>query len=185
MTLTIKYPNGEIAYLYLKDGTELSYSGDCVVVKIERDHIWEMNAVSVLKPVTKDTKSLFHLLNAYDWVVVTSDNPNSVILSDKQNMETSKAAQEWLAKRGVVNFVVINNNEGVREIGFLCVSSFTQKDIIDFLDAFGQKSALASYGIECKGSIIPVSSVRVGKFPNNYTTVRTDDGLISFQAVYE
>ena len=119
------------------------------------------------------------------WGMLTAENPNADIVTDKQNENANKRAEKWLKSKGY-SFTKIFGKYGNSEQSYL-VDGLTREDAIEFAKEFSQESVATNEGLVYQdGSMNP----KVGQSVNTnekdlYSTIKTSDGLVDFKVDYD
>ena len=140
----------------------------------------------VSKPVTNQ-KELETTLKDDNWGMLTGENPNATQQTEEQNTEANKRAIKWLKDKGYSPQEISGTYGKNKENSFL-VPNLTKKDAIDFAKEFDQESVATNEGyIFQDGSMHPrVDGDSVGgKYDDNYSTINTPEGDVSFQVNYD
>jgi hypothetical protein len=121
------------------------------------------------------------------WGMLTGENPNATQQTEEQNKEANKKAQEWLEAKGYETQPIQGNYGGNVENSFL-VPDLTVEDAIEFAKEFNQESVATDKGLVYQdGTMHPrVEGDNVGgQYDDNYSTINTLEGDISFQTNYD
>ena len=151
-----------------------------------RDERWDKKSKKNLpKSNIKNAKELNKKLEEGTWGMLTAENPDANIVTDKQNAEANKRAEEWLKSKGY-SFTKIFGKYGNSENSYF-VDGLTYEDAVAFSKEFNQESVATNEGLVYQdGKINPKEGQSVNtKDKDLYSTIRTDEGLVDFQVGYD
>lgn len=153
---------------------------------VTRDENWDKKIKENLPESNISTsEDLNKKLEEGTWGMLTAENPNADIVTDKQNENANKRAEKWLKSKGY-SFTKIFGKYGNSEQSYL-VDGLTREDAIEFAKEFSQESVATNEGLVYQdGSMNP----KVGQSVNTnekdlYSTIKTSDGLVDFKVEYD
>ncbi len=111
-----------------------------------KDPQWLVKNIDESQPTSIDRARLEEILNSEDFAIVTGEFPQLQSVGSAENEQAMTAAKQWLESNGLSFHEVSGRFDGKGERSLL-VESMTDTQMMEFLDLFGQHSAMRSKGL--------------------------------------
>ena len=111
-----------------------------------KDPQWLVKNIDESQPASIDRARLEEILNSEDFAIVTGEFPQLQSVGSAENEQAMTAAKQWLESNGISFHEVSGRSNGKGKRSFL-VESMTDTQMMEFLDLFGQHSAMRSKGL--------------------------------------
>ena len=150
----------------------------------KRDNKWQEKAKKQLPESSYETnQQIEEDLNNGTWGVVTAENPNNKVVTDKQNESANKKARKWLEEKGYTVEETVGQYDNKGEKGFF-VKNLSKEDAVEFAKEFNQEAVATNEGlVDKEGNVTPMNNLSIGENVSNgnHTSIKTKEGVVNFR----
>ena len=135
----------------------------------------------------KSQKEFEEVVKSRTWGMLTAENPNATQLSEVENLQRNREAEQWLKEKSY-KFLPIKGKYGNEENSYF-VKGLTFEDAVEFAKIFEQESVATNEGLVYQdGSYNPIEKGKEefdGQYEDYFSTIKIDDKNVTFTISYD